>query len=81
MAADNSQVLEDSHVLSVRSIGFLLAGLLTLVQAGPAAQAQQSGASRGFQFPANAFSWINSVPFSAQQLKGKAAVMVFFEEG
>lgn len=59
----------------------LLAAFWAVFLATSIAEAQQSGASRGFQFPANSFSWINSVPFSAEQLKGKTAVMVFFEEG
>ena len=57
--------------------GFLSAAL-TL---SDSAIAQGRDSAAGFRFPANPASWINSQPFSREQLAGKVAVMVFFEEG
>ena len=45
------------------------------------AVAQGRDSAAGFQFPASPASWVNSRPFTREQLDGKVAVMVFFEEG
>ena len=45
------------------------------------AVAQGRDSAVEFQFPANPASWVNSRPFTREQLGGKVAVMVFFEEG
>ena len=45
------------------------------------ARAQDGDTAIGFQFPRNSASWVNSQPFTREQISGKCAVMVFFEEG
>ena len=57
--------------------GFLVAALATT---GPSTALAQDTATQ-FQFPANRAAWVNSQPFTREQLSGKVAVMVFFEEG
>ncbi len=69
-------------VLSTRlllSAALALAILPTMVSSNAVAQGRDSAA--GFQFPTNPASWVNSRPFTREQLDGKVAVMVFFEEG
>ena len=57
--------------------GFLVAALATV---GPTSVQAQDTATQ-FQFPASRTAWINSQPFTREQLSGKVAGMVFFEEG
>jgi|GEM_PF-1611547 hypothetical protein len=60
----------------------LLAAILATAGLIPTeAVAQQGDSPAGFRFPAHPASWINSRPFTREQLQNKAAVMVFFEEG
>ena len=59
--------------------GFLLAALTSAGSSTALSQDRDSAA--GFQFPASPGSWVNSQPFTREQLDGKVAVMVFFEEG
>jgi ABC-type sugar transport system substrate-binding protein len=61
------------------STGIVLAALCGAGSSTAAAQDRDSAI--GFQFPRNAASWVNSQPFTREQLAGKCAVMVFFEEG
>ncbi|MFP6704292.1 MAG: hypothetical protein VB861_21280 [Planctomycetaceae bacterium] len=71
-----------STMLSTRLLilAILTLGFLPLVGNSKAvAQVRDSAAE--FQFPANPASWVNSRPFTREQLGGKVAVMVFFEEG
>lgn len=35
---------------------------------------------RGFSLPANPGQWLNSAPISLEAMKGKGAVLYFFEE-
>ncbi len=35
----------------------------------------------GFSLPANPGQWLNSAPISLEAMKGKGAVLYFFEEG
>jgi len=59
--------------------GLCAAALATL---GPStAVAQEGNSATGIRFPASPGSWVNSQPFTREQLEGKVAVMVFFEEG
>jgi hypothetical protein len=62
-----------THLLP--AAGFLVAALATTSPTTAQDTATQ------FQFPANRAAWINSQPFTREQLSGKVAVMVFFEEG
>ena len=60
----------------------LVAGFLSAtLTLSDSAIAQRRDSVAGIRFPANPASWINSQPFSREQLEGKVAVMVFFEEG
>lgn len=61
-------------------LAILTLGFLPLVGSSKAV-AQGRDSAAGFQFPANPASWVNSRPFTREQLGGKVAVMVFFEEG
>lgn len=47
---------------------------------GAFAAAQERDAA-GVKLPANPVQWVNSGPISSEALKGKAAVLYFFEEG
>ena len=65
--------------------GLLLAAGIVLAALGSAgsstALAQGRDSAVGFQFPTSSASWVNSQPFTREQISGKCAVMVFFEEG
>lgn len=61
-------------------LAVLTLAILPLVGSSKAV-AQGRDSAAGFQFPANPASWVNSRPFTREQLGGKVAVMVFFEEG
>jgi cytochrome oxidase Cu insertion factor (SCO1/SenC/PrrC family) len=71
----NSRLI--AHLLP--AAGFLLATLAT--SGSSTALAQGRASATGFQFPTNPAAWVNSQPFTREQLGGKVAVMVFFEEG
>lgn len=59
----------------------LAAGLAVAGLAPTDVVAQGSDPAAGFRFPTHPAAWINSPPFTREQLDNKAAVMVFFEEG
>tara|TARA_B100000029_G_scaffold492727_1_gene554370 strand:- start:1051 stop:1257 length:207 start_codon:yes stop_codon:yes gene_type:complete len=59
----------------------VLALTVCLVSPTPSWSQSRDSASAGCQFPTNPTAWINSRPFTREQLEGKCAVMVFFEEG
>ncbi len=40
----------------------------------------QGSAGDGLAFPQNPANWLNSVPLTAENLKGKAAFLYFYEE-
>jgi len=68
-----------SMTLQLLAVYIVLAALSGAVSSTAGAQDRDSAI--GFQFPKNAASWVNSQPFTREQLEGKCAVMVFFEEG
>ncbi len=55
-------------------------GLLLLLLAQSPAAAQSVGASEKPELPSDPRAWLNSTPLSVDMLKGKAAVLWYFEE-
>ena len=63
-------------------LGAIGCGLvLTLAATSIALGQRSSDAEASLELPAENDSWINTVPVSAEMLKGKAALFYLFEEG
>jgi hypothetical protein len=58
----------------------LALAILTILAPAISAQDRTNSADPEFQLPSNPAQWINSRPISMEQLRGKAAVLYFFEE-
>jgi hypothetical protein len=61
-----------NHVLAL--------AILTTLAPAISAQERTNPAAPEFRLPSNPAQWINSPPISMEQLRGKAAVLYFFEE-
>jgi hypothetical protein len=58
----------------------LLLAILTVLTPAVSAQDRTNPPADEFRLPSNPAQWINSRPISMDQLRGKAAVLYFFEE-